>query len=105
VGFAVDKVATGHVSFLALWVFRQSASQKCPVFTYIRLPSTVYGRHSDSLVTYTTKKGATITKKKHNIKKASHSTVFQARLEMSTSKTQVGSVTPDPNCSESRIHK
>lgn len=104
-GFAVDKVTMGQVFFLALGVFRQSSLQKCPVFTFIRLPSTVYGRHSDSVATYTTKRGATITEKKNiTPQKASHSTVFQARFEMSTSKTQVKSVIPDPDCSESCTH-
>ena len=62
-GFAVDKVAMGQVSFLALAVFRQASLQKCSVFTFIRLPSTLYGRHSDRNAKYTTKKGATVTEK------------------------------------------
>jgi len=53
----------GQVFFLALEVFRQASLQKYSVFTFIRLPSTVHGRHSNSIATYTTRSGTTITEK------------------------------------------
>lgn len=49
-GIAVDKVAMGQVFVLALEAFRQASLQKCSVFTFIRLSSTVYGRHNNALI-------------------------------------------------------